>query len=236
MTSFNKNTKLLIIAPHPDDEVIGNGGLIQKVKSEGGKVFVIFMTLADTPDFTKAGLSTLKEREREIKKAASFLKYDDYEIVFKGEDFHLKLDKLGQLEIANVIERKSSLSLEKIKPTIVSFPEYTSYNQDHRVCAYATHSALRNSSKDKYFVKTAISYEEAADGWSLTPKSYPNFYITLTEKEIKNKFKALKLYKSQWRLFPSSRSEDTLYALAKLRGSESMNSFAEAFTIHREVL
>ena len=46
-----KGQKLLVIAPHPDDEVIGCAGLIQKIKNGGGKVFVLFLTVGDTNDF-----------------------------------------------------------------------------------------------------------------------------------------------------------------------------------------
>ena len=77
MTSLIKQ-RLLIIAPHPDDEVIGCAGLIQKVKNNGGKVFVLFLTVGDTKDFSKKGISSLNDRKKEIKKVSSFLKYDSH--------------------------------------------------------------------------------------------------------------------------------------------------------------
>ena len=97
--SLDSSDKLLVIAPHPDDEVIGCGGLIQKVKKAGGKVYVIFLTNGTTNDFSKNGPSTENERDEEIKKVSKFLDFDDYHIAFEGNDFHLKLDTIGQKKI-----------------------------------------------------------------------------------------------------------------------------------------
>lgn len=232
---LDSQDKLLVIAPHPDDEVVGSAGLIQKVKNAGGKVYIHFLTIGDTKDFSKKGLSTGDERKKEIKKVANFLKYDDYDISFVGDEYQLKLDKLGRLAIINRIERESNVAIEKIKPTIVSFPSVSSYNQDHEIAAKATHAALRNSSSEKYFVPTVISYEEGADEWRLASESPPNFFVTLSDEEFEVKIEALKLYSSQWREFPSSRSEETLRALATLRGSFSNSRYAEAHHILRDL-
>lgn len=229
-----KGQRLLIIAPHPDDEVIGCAGLIQKVKKAGGKVFVLFLTVGDTKDFSKNGSSTLAERKKEIKKVSAFLKYDDYDIVFEGEKYHLKLDLLGQKNLMGIIERESSVSIEKIKPSIVAFPSFSSYNQDHRIAAEATFAAVRPSNRGaKHFVPTVLSYEEAVDFWSVKNKNMPNVFMSISKKEINKKLKALKLYRSQNRPFPNLRSIKTLESLATLRGSQVGTEFAEAYTVYR---
>ena len=228
--------RLLVIAPHPDDEIIGCGGLIQKIKENGGKVYVIFLTNGDTNDFSKSGPSSANERNLEIERVAKFLDYDRYHIAFEGNKFHLRLDLLGQKALIDMIERDSPISIEKVKPTIVAFPSVNSYNQDHVIAAKATHACLRTSSKEKHFVPTAISYEFPADFWSTKPESPKNCFLPLTKNEWDKKIEALKLYKSQWREFPSSRSEKTLTSLATLRGAESLNDFAEGFYLYRGVL
>lgn len=229
--------RLLIIAPHPDDEIIGCGGLIQKIKKAGGKVFVLFLTVGDTNDFSKKGISTSLQRKKEIEKVASFLKYDKYDIALAGSKYHLKLDLLGQKKLMDVIERESSVSIEKIKPTIVAFPSPSSYNQDHRAAASATHATLRPAEKKaKHFVATLLSYEEPADLWNTTQQILPNVFLPITEKEARTKLQALKLYKSQLRPFPNLRSIKVLESLAILRGAQASTKFAEAFTTHRIVL
>lgn len=231
-----KGQKLLIIAPHPDDEVIGCAGLIQKVKKSGGKVYVLFLTVGDTKDFTKNGSSSLKERKDEIKKVSTFLKYDDYDIAFEGKDYHLKLDKIGQKELMDVIERESKVSLEKIKPDIVAFPSVVSYNQDHRVAAYAAHAACRPASPlDKHFISTVLSYEEPADSWNISTPSIVSFFITLTKKELEKKIKAMELYGSQNRPFPNLRSLKSLDLTASIRGARIGFDYAEGFGVYRLV-
>ena len=113
MISF-KDQKVLILAPHPDDEVFGAGGLIHRIKREGGKVYILYLTVGTTRDFSKRGGSTEKERVREIEKAAKFLKYDGWKIAFPGNDYHMKLDSVPQLHLINEIERGDKISLEII--------------------------------------------------------------------------------------------------------------------------
>lgn len=229
-----KNQRLLVIAPHPDDEVIGCAGLIQKVKEQKGKVFVLFLTVADTKDFSPKGYSSLEIRKNEIDKVSKLLKFDKYDIALEGKDFHLKLDIFGQERLMNLIERESSLSLEKINPTMVVFPSFTSYNQDHRVTALAVHAALRPSEKNtKHFVPCVLSFEEPADSWNTSSQNTPTIFIPLTRKDISIKLEAMKLYRSQMRAFPNMRSIKTLETLAVLRGSMIGQAYAEAYTNYR---
>ena len=229
-----KTQKLLVIAPHPDDEVVGCAGFIKRIKDEGGKVYVLYLTVGDTKDFSKKGMSFAKDREKEIRSVARFLKFDDHHIAFKGNDYHLKLDILGQKKLMDMIERESPLALEKIKPTIVAFPSVRSYNQDHKIAASATHATLRPANnKDKHFVKMVLAYEEPADEWTLNANQTPNFFVKLKKKDLVAKTKAMNLYSSQSRTSYSTRSQQTLENLAHLRGSQSGTALAEAFYAHR---
>src|SRR5947199_322617 len=96
--------KLLIISPHPDDEVLGCGGLISKIKAGGGKVYVLFLTVGDTEDYRKEGMSSGSERMREIESVAKYMNYDDFRIAFQGNQYHLRLDQLAQLDLMKELE------------------------------------------------------------------------------------------------------------------------------------
>ena len=229
MFDLNKQ-KLLIIAPHPDDEIIGCGGLIKRIKDEGGKVYVLYMTVGDTKDFSQKGFSSADERLKEIKAVARFLKIDGWDIAFPGNDYHLKLDLLGQKALMDKIERESKVSVEKIKPTVLAFPSSDSYNQDHRVVAEATHASLRPASQNnKHILETVLIYEEPADGWTLKVGFEPNFFVPLTSSQLNAKITALKLYKSQLRSSPDLRSPEILKVFAKARGALSGCQLAEGY-------
>ena len=75
-----KNEKLLVIAPHADDEVLGCGGLISKVKKEGGKVHVLIFNVGAVmkEDSDKA----TKQWKKETSEAMKFLKVDSFETIF----------------------------------------------------------------------------------------------------------------------------------------------------------
>ena len=233
MMDFKKQ-RLLVIAPHPDDEVIGCGGLIAKIKDAGGQVYVLFLTVGDTRDFTKEGLSTAKERIAEIETVAKFLKYDNWDLAFEGNDNHLRLDTLGQKALMDVIERDSKVAIEKVKPTIIAFTSLQSYNQDHRIAAFSAHASARPQPKGaKHFVETVISYEEPADGWTPMKNPDPNFFVELSEDNLAAKENAISLYKSQTRSAPSVRSKETIRALSRLRGSQCGAGLAEGYFAYR---
>lgn len=232
-----KNQKILIIAPHPDDEIIGCGGFITKMKALGNKVYVLFLTVGDTNDFSDNGFSSKKERIQEIQEVAEYLEFDGHDIAFADNNHHLRLDQEAQIKIISKIERESPISIEKVKPTIIMFPSATNYNQDHRAAAQAAFAACRPSSRQyKYQPEMVFSYEVAADQWNMDKLFSPNFFVKLTNQQLKKKLKALRLYKSQLRQRANPRSPKTLQGLAALRGSQSGNSFAEAFYLYRIVL
>ncbi|OGY21951.1 MAG: hypothetical protein A2126_00955 [Candidatus Woykebacteria bacterium GWB1_45_5] len=233
MLNLTKKT-LLIIAPHPDDEIIGCGGLISKIKSLGGKVYVLYLTVGTTSDFSKRGVSTEFERVEEIKKVSSFLKLDGWRIAFPGDLYHLQLDRLGQKQIIHEIERGEKISLELLKPDIVAFPCLGDYNQDHSAAARATFSACRPASEaDKFVPDLILSYEAPMGFWSLETNSNPNFFVKLTARELGDKIKAVSLYKSQMRGTGYPRSREVLESLAAVRGSIIGTEFAEGFYCHK---
>lgn len=236
MFTFEKQT-LLVIAPHPDDEVLGCAGLIQKVKKNHGKVFVQFLTIGKTQDFSQKGASDENERTAEIDAVAKFLQFDAYNIGFTGNDYHLKLDAHGQQLVMQLIERESPISIQKVKPSIVAFPSMYSYNQDHQLAARAAHSALRPAeTANKHLVPLILAYEMPLDNWSMHHQNVPNFYVPLSKKEAKNKCKSMEYYTSQMRPHPNPRSLESIEALARIRGTMCGADFAEGYFCYRMIV
>lgn len=236
MLNLSQKT-LLVIAPHPDDEVLGCGGLIKQIKDKGGKVYVLFLTVGDTDDYRKEGKSTGSERTNEIEQVAEFMQYDDYRIAFQGNQYHLKLDNIPQLEIMKELEN-GPLSLNKLKPDIVATPYFSDYNQDHRAATMALFGATRPAPDDqKPLQRVILGYESVPTaGWWDNAGSKMNCYLHLTEEELEAKMKGLELYASQVRTGNHPRALASIKKLAAMRGIESGVSFAEAFYLYRLII
>jgi LmbE family N-acetylglucosaminyl deacetylase len=236
MIDLKKKT-LLIVSPHPDDEVLGCGGLLSKIKSNGGKVYVLFLTVGDTQDYRKEGLSTGSERMQEIESVAKFLKYDDFRIVFPGNQYHLRLDEISQLDLMKELEN-GPLSLNKLKPDIVATPYFSDYNQDHRAATMALFGATRPTPDDqKPLQKVILGYESVPTaGWWDSGKQNMNLFLHLTKGELEAKMKGLELYKSQVREGNHPRALASIKKLAAMRGIESGVDAAEAFFSYRMII
>jgi len=232
-----KNEKLLIIAPHADDEILGCYGLIKKVKNLGGKVYIQILTMGG---YKRIGSSfvTKKKWHQEFLKASNHLKIDGHDIMFYEDDFHY-LDEIPRRDLINYLETKSSIPLFKIKPTIVALPTIFSSHQDHTQTYKAVISTLRiQPQKNFNSPKLIISYE-SPEYYFWSPyiefgKFSPNFFLELSKTDIKNKINALSIYQSQ--LAKGKRDGKKVKALATIRGSEAGVAFAEAFHVHRMIL
>jgi LmbE family N-acetylglucosaminyl deacetylase len=125
--------KILVIAPHPDDEVLGCGGTIAKYAKKGENVYLCIVTKAYAPEWSE---EFLKNRPKEIKKANKILGIK--KTYFLGVPT-VKLDTIPQKELNEAILRV----LNKIKPEIVYLPHMGDLNKDHRLVFQAAMVALR---------------------------------------------------------------------------------------------
>lgn len=226
--------RLLVIAPHPDDEVLGCGGLISRVKAAGGAAYVLIVTVGDAPQYGSE--SKARTREAEAKEVMEFLKIDGWEIALPGNDFHLKLDSVPQRKLIDLIENESKVSLNKVKPTMVAFPARECANQDHQAVFKAAFTACRPRPANlKHFPKWVASFEQPDNAWYPEPFK-PNFFVELSEGDLEKKISALALYKSQAQKEPHLRSIENVKRLAELRGNEIGVRAAEAFECYRNIV
>ena len=230
MTNFNlKNQRLLVIAPHSDDEILGCGGLISKVKNQGGKVFVLIFNLGFEKDDTK---ESQEKRKNEVKEAMSVLKVDDYHVVHDQPDNNRDLDVEPLHSLIEIIESTSTVSLEKIAPTIVAIPTIFSHHQDHVHVHHACIAALRPISTPVSNI--VLSYEAPEHSrWSVSGVFEPNLFVEIDDT-IENKIMAFNKYSSQVR--PGDRDADSIRNQARYRGHEVGKNLCEAFYAHRFIL
>jgi LmbE family N-acetylglucosaminyl deacetylase len=234
MTTDWSQERILVFAPHPDDETLGCGGLLSKAKKAGAEVFVQFITVGDTADESAKGFSTAEERYAEVKKVSDLFRWDDWNMALPGDQYHLRLDAVPQVDLAQIIERESPISIARSRPTVVLAPHHTSYNQDHRAVAEAVHTALRPSNTAlRHHPRLVLSYEEAADQWRTEPAMSPSLIVELDEDDLNTKLQAMELYGSQAHEHPHTRSEPTLRSLAVLRGMQAGVALGEGFHVAR---
>lgn len=228
----------LVIAPHPDDEVFGCGGLIHRIKEAGGRVYVLYVTVGTTKDFSPTGQSTANRRMEEAEAVAKSLSLDGYSLAFPGDEYHLQLDAMPQKELIHAIERGSDLSLQELRPDVVLTPANIDYNQDHRAVSDATLAALRPASaRFKSFQPIVLTYELPYHQWNVADTlPTPGLFVTLEQRNFDAKIAAIECYSSQLKAPESPLSVHGIRTLAAYRGLQCGSVYAEAYQIRRLVV
>lgn len=207
--------KVLIIAPHADDEVLGTGGIIQWHKERGDTVFV--NVVANRVLGHKIDDSYTTQTKKSAQKIKELLGINKYFFCDLGDEH------LDESLIKSIIAIEDVVNT--VKPDIAYIPNENDSNQDHRAVYQACRVACRNIDK-------ILVYEVPSSTVHFTP----NFYIEITEDFLNNKIKALSSYESETREYPNPRSEEGLKTFAKMRGMECNRKLAEAFILFKEVI
>lgn len=205
--------RILVLAPHTDDGEIGCGGSIARFIEEGKEVYYVAFSTARKS--LRSGLppNTL---EIEVKAATKVLGIEESHLILF--DYEVRMfPKYRQEILENMIKIR-----EKINPDLVLVPSPTDIHQDHQVIA---NEALRAFKKI-----TILGYEEP---WNNIVFSTKNF-IKLEKRHIIKKIEALKCYKSQ--MHRTYLTEDFVWSLARIRGTQIENEYAEAFEVLRFIL
>ena len=217
--------KILIIAAHPDDEMIGCGGTIIKLK-DNYEINVIFMT-----DGTSA--RGKNKREKELRKKAC-LKLFKFLNLNKPLFMNFPDNKMDTIPLLKIIQKLEKI-IYKINPKII-FTHYSEcLNIDHKITSRAVMTACRPLKKCS--VKKILSFEVlSSTEWGKFKKTNfePNYYIDISN-ELKKKISALKFYKKELRSFPHSRSLKAIEALAVYRGVSCGAKYAEGFYLNRAI-
>jgi LmbE family N-acetylglucosaminyl deacetylase len=217
--------KTIIIAPHPDDEVLGAGGTLLRRKEEGAKMAWLIVTGITS----SAGWSEekVKQRADEIKCVTELFGFDS---VF---ELNFPTAQLDQVSMGDLVAAISNV-FKKFEPEEVFVPHPSDVHTDHRLVFDAVASCT------KWFrypsVKRVLAYETLSEtdfGLGTSQAFSPNLYINI-EPYIADKLRAMEIYTSEIGKFPFPRSREAIQALATLRGTASGFMAAEAFELLRE--
>lgn len=220
------NQKILVVAAHPDDEVLGAGGAICKHVEKGDEVDVLILSDGET---SRNSNIDIKGRQLDAKKAAKILKVKN---LFLEQLPDNKFDSLPLLDIVKIVEKH----LDKIKPQTVYTHQPYDLNIDHQLTFRAVLTACRP--QPGFFVKKLLSFEVLSSSeWQIKEKNSifcPTVYEDISNF-IETKIAALKAYQKELKKYPHPRSEEGVKILAQYRGMESGYQFAEAFQLFREL-
>jgi len=217
--------KVLVIAPHPDDEVLGCGGTIAKHVRKGNEVYLCVVTKTYPPEWSEG---EAQERKEEVFQAAKTLGIKQVHFLDLPT---VKLDTIPQKELNELIAQV----IDKVKPQILYIPHKGDVNKDHQAVFDAVMVAIRP--KPNSTLEKVLSYETLSETeWAApTVESafIPNTYVDISET-LDTKLEAMQEYRRELKQFPHPRSLEMLSALAKLRGSTIGVKAAEAFMLVRE--
>lgn len=202
--------KILILAPHTDDGELGCGGTIAKFCSEGKEVFYAAFCLCSKSLPESLAANTL---ETECKNATSRLGIPTSNLIL----FNYEVRELPESR-QQILEELLQLN-KQIRPDMVLLPAASDVHQDHQVIHQEGLRAFKNTS--------FAGYELPWNNYSFRT----NFFMKLTEQEIDTKIEALSQYRSQ--SHRNYMNPDFIRSLAKVRGVQCDNSYAEAFEIYK---
>lgn len=218
--------KVLVIAPHPDDEILGCGGSIAKYVDAGDEVYVAIVTKGCDPIFHECQVNQVRD---ECRRADSHLGVK--ETIFM--DFPASmLETVPRFEFNGAFIQL----IQDVKPDIVYLPHRGDMQLDHKMVVDAAMVALRPKYKHK--VKKIYAYETLSEtGWDIpnaVNEFIPTAYNDITEY-LDNKLEAMDIFKSQLGEYPDARSIKSVKALAMYRGAMMNMKAAEAFILLREI-
>lgn len=219
--------RTIVIAPHPDDEVLGAGGTLLRRKAEGATTAWLIVTGISVDD----GWSQEKVQRRadEIEQVAKALGFSS---VFQLNFPSTQLDQVPMKDLVSAISKV----FDEFAPEEVFLPHSSDIHSDHRVVFEAAASCT------KWFrspsITRILAYETLSETeFSLIPSQSfrPNVFVNI-DSFLEGKLSAMDIYSTEVGEFPFPRSHEAIRGLATSRGSNSGFNSAEAFELMRERL
>jgi N-acetylglucosamine malate deacetylase 1 len=223
----NGDGSVLVIAPHPDDEVLGVGGTIARFADEGRCVRVAIVTKGSPEHFDNELIEVGRREAREA-----------HRLLGVAETLFLDLPAARLDQIPHVTLNAALLQVvEQTRPGIVFVPFRGDLHRDHQLVFDSSLVALRPT--NGLVVEEIVAYETLSEtNWNaargVTAAFVPDYYVRIDEYLAK-KLSGMATYASQLHDFPHERSLAAVEALARHRGATIGATAAEAFMTIRRV-
>jgi LmbE family N-acetylglucosaminyl deacetylase len=219
---------VLVVAAHPDDEVLGCAGSLMKHVAQGDIVHVLFMGNGVSSRIEPNSSEVIAQRKEMAEKAQSIMGVNsNYYLDFPDN----AMDTVPFIDIVRSIEEKVCY----IKPEVIYTHFHADLNIDHQLTYKAVMTACRPQPGSS--VCSILCFEvNSATEWSATTGQTfsPNYYVDITTY-IKKKKQALLAYEHELRKYPHTRSLEAIEAKDKVRGATVGTDAAEAFHLVRSI-
>src|SRR5579859_605568 len=219
---------ILVVAAHPDDELLGCAGTIARHAAAGDHVHILIAAEGATARAV-GGQAEVQALQQAARKAATILGAEPPRFAGLPDN---RMDSRPILDITQIIEAV----VEEVKPAVVYTHHGGDLNRDHRILHEAVVTACRplpgRTIKKLLTFETLSSTEWASE--SVGAAFRPRHFVDITET-LEAKLLALDCYHAEMRAFPHPRSAEAVAALAALRGSQVGLLAAEAFDVVYEI-
>lgn len=219
--------RILVIAPHPDDETLGVGGTLLKHKDQGDSLHWMVMTQTYEPRWDGA---TIKAKAAEVEKAREAYPMDSLT--------HLGFDsgRLAEVSFAEIMTAMEQ-AIRKIQPHTVYVCHGGDVHTDHQITFQVTMSVLKPFKLHDLGVSRVLCYETMSSTEAAAPQQpsfIPTVYSDITGY-LERKLAIMEGYTSEIQPENLPRGLTALEALARYRGAAINVTHAEAFMLVREV-
>jgi LmbE family N-acetylglucosaminyl deacetylase len=242
-----KMKNILVVAVHPDDETLGCGGTLLRLKKEGFNIHWLIITAIyckkydqiftvdskgknrplskDFIHFFQVGYETVSKRSSELNRVAEEYGFDSV------HELHFPSMYLDKIPLKILIDKISNV-IDSIKPDTIIVPCKSDVHSDHRIAFEASYSCTKTF---RYpYVKNVLMMEIISET-DFTPANIeynfnPNYFVEISDYIVR-KIEIMEIYNDEIDENPFPRSIDHIKALAIHRGAFANMQYAESFSI-----
>jgi len=219
-----KNKTILVVAAHPDDEILGCGGTIKRLVDEGYTAYTLILgegiTSRDEKRDWDERIVEIEELKKQVNEANRIIGVKE---VFLHDFPDNRFDTVALLDIVKVIENIKN----KLQPDII----FTHYENDLNIDHQITHKAVLTATRPMKgeCVKELYSFEVlSSTEWNYPLSFSPDVFFDISDY-MEYKKKAMQIYKSELNDYPHPRSLEGMDISAKGWGLKVGYKYAEAF-------
>jgi LmbE family N-acetylglucosaminyl deacetylase len=225
--------KVLVVAAHPDDDVLGCGGIMAKYKDES-EFRVIFLAEGSSCRHDSASSATPTQESELLSRSrdsvAALLSLGVTDVHFHNLRCGA-LNMVPTIELNHIIEKH----VATFKPDYILTHGDMDINNDHRLVRRSADMAARPTGLNA--MEGYLSFEVLSSSeWNSIHPPTVNLFVELEERHVEAKWAALEHFESEVRCFPHPRSRTGLFTLAHYRGMQSGFDYAEAFSVIRMIV